>query len=99
MWHMDGDWKALRDYTPWVKRLPSEYLRRQIRFGSQPIPDLPRKSDLETFLQWMHAEEVLVFSSDYPHWDWDEPSTFLAGFPDSLRRRVMVENARELYGL
>ena len=99
MWHMDGDWKALRDYTPWVKRLPSEYLRRQIRFGSQPIPDLPRKSDLETFLQWMHAEEVLVFSSDYPHWDWDEPSTFLAGFPDTLRRRVMVENARELYGL
>ena len=31
MWHMDSDWKGLRDYTPWVKRLPSEYLRQHIR--------------------------------------------------------------------
>ena len=99
MWHMDSDWKALRDYTPWIKKLPSEYLRQHIRFGSQPMPDVPTNADLETFLDWLHAEEVLVFSSDYPHWDWDEPSTFLAGFPDPFRRRVMAGNARELYGL
>jgi predicted TIM-barrel fold metal-dependent hydrolase len=99
MWQMDSDWKALRDYTPWVKRLPSEYLRGHIRFGSQPMPDLSRKADLKTYLDWLHGEEVLVFASDFPHWDWDEPSTFLAGFPDSIRNRVMAGNARDLYGL
>jgi predicted TIM-barrel fold metal-dependent hydrolase len=98
LWHMDGDWKGLRDYTPWVKKLPSEYLRQHIRFGSQPMPNVPTKQDLVTFLKWMWADEVLVFASDYPHWDWDEPSTFLAGFDQDFRRKVMVENARELYG-
>jgi predicted TIM-barrel fold metal-dependent hydrolase len=98
MWHMDGDWKGLRDYTPWVKKLPSEYLRGNIRFGTQPLPNVPTKADMETFLRWMWADETLVFASDYPHWDWDEPSTVLAGFDPALRQRVMVENARALYG-
>jgi uncharacterized protein len=98
LWHMDGDWKGLRDYTPWVKKLPSEYVRRHVRFGSQPLPDTPSKADLVTFLEWLRADEVLVFASDYPHWDWDEPSTFLQGHDPVLRRRVMVDNARALYG-
>ena len=98
MWHMDGDWKGLRDYTPWVKKLPSDYLRQHIRFGSQPMPNVPTREDLKTFLRWMWADEVLVFASDYPHWDWDEPSTFLAGLDENLRRKIMVENAQDLYG-
>lgn len=98
MWHMDGDWKGLRDYTPWVKKLPSDYLRSHIRFGSQPLPNVPTKQDLDTFLRWMWADEVLLFASDYPHWDWDEPSTFLTGIDPALRRKIMVENARAFYG-
>ncbi|MEM7533104.1 MAG: amidohydrolase family protein [Chloroflexota bacterium] len=97
MWHMDTDWKGLRDYTPWVKKLPSEYLRSNIRFGSQPMPNTPTRADLEKYLEWMWADEVMVFASDYPHWDWDEPNMFLAGFDKDFRRRVMYENAKELY--
>lgn len=99
MWHMDADWKSLRDYTPWVKRLPSDYLREHIRFGSQPFPNAPDRQALLTFLEWLHADEVMVFASDYPHWDWDEPSTFLRGFEQTFRDRVMYENALELYGM
>ncbi len=98
MWHMDADWKALRDYTPWVKRLPSDYLRQHIRFGTQPMLQPPTTADLETFLEWLHADEVLIYASDYPHWDWDEPTTLLTGFDEPLRRRVMAGNAAELYG-
>lgn len=98
LWHMDGDWKSLRDYTPWVKQLPSDYLRRHIRFGSQPMPNTPTRADLATFLNWLHADEVMVFASDYPHWDWDEPSTFLAGFDEPLRERVLWQTAQEFYG-
>jgi hypothetical protein len=98
MWHMDADWKGLRDYTPWVKQLPSEYIRQHIRFGSQPMEQPPTKHDLEIFLEWLHADELLLYASDYPHWDWDEPTTFLAGLDTDLRHRIMCENAREFYG-
>jgi predicted TIM-barrel fold metal-dependent hydrolase len=97
LWHMDGDWKGLRDYTPWIKKLPSEYVRSNIRFGSQPMPDMPTKADLTRFLEWLHADEVLIFASDYPHWDWDEPEGFLKGFDPALRSAIMYENAAKFY--
>ena len=99
MWHMDADWKAVRDYTPWVKKLPSEYIRGHIRFGSQPMEQPPNRSDLHTFLDWLHADEILVYASDYPHWDWDDPKTVLPGIDEGLRRRIFVDTACELYGL
>lgn len=99
LWHMDSDWKSLRDYTPWVKKLPSEYVREHVRFGSQPMPDLPTRDDMRRFLEWLRADEVLVYTSDFPHFDWDEPSTFLAGHDPELRQRVMHDTAMELYQL
>ena len=94
---MDADWKSVRDYTPWVKRLPSEYIRQHIRFGSQPVEQPPTRADLKKFLEWLHADEILVYASDYPHWDWDNPKTVLPGISPELRRRVFAENAIELY--
>lgn len=98
MWHMDADWKSVRDYTPWVKRLPSEYIREHVRFGTQPMEQPPTQADLKKFLEWLRADEVLVYASDYPHWDWDNPTTLLPGISPKLKRRIFAENAYELYG-
>jgi predicted TIM-barrel fold metal-dependent hydrolase len=97
MWHMDADWKAVRDYTPWVKRPPSEYLREHIRFGTQPIEEPPTREDLFKLIEWMHGDEILCYASDFPHWDWDEPTTVLPGLDAETRRKIFVENARKLY--
>ncbi len=40
-----------------------------------------------------------MFSSDYPHWDTDNPERILMHAPENLRWRVFVENARDLYRL
>ena len=45
MWHMDADWKALGDQTPWLKRLPSEYFREHIRVGTQPMHEPPQDAN------------------------------------------------------
>lgn len=97
MWHMDADWKAVRDYTPWVKRAPSEYIRGHIRFGTQPMEEPPAQGDLDTLLRWMHADEILMYASDFPHWDWDEPTGIVSKLPEEMRRKVFVENARSFY--
>jgi predicted TIM-barrel fold metal-dependent hydrolase len=79
--------------------LPSEYIRQHIRLSSQPLPDLPGGAkDMPTYLEWLHAEDTLLFASDYPHWDWDEPRNFLTGIDPILRDRIMGGNAVELYG-
>ena len=99
LWHFDADWKGLRDTTPWVKRLPSEYFREHVRVGTQPLEQPPRREDMGTFLDWAHAEEVLVYASDFPHWDWDEPRAAAAMIPRDLRPRIFGETARELFDI
>jgi predicted TIM-barrel fold metal-dependent hydrolase len=99
LWQLDADWKSLRDYTPWLKRRPSEYVREHVKFGSQPMEETPTVEDLLRLLDWLHADETLVYCSDFPHWDWDEPTTALPRrVADSLRRRIFVDNALDLYG-
>lgn len=100
LWRLDKNYKALRSDTPWLTRLPSEYVREHVRFTTQPIeePDDPR--DLIRMFELIDAEHTLMYSSDYPHWDFDHPITaFPRDLPERMRRRIMSENAIELYGL
>ncbi len=99
MWHMDADWKSLRDQTPWVKKLPSEYFRGHIRVGSQPMLEPENHEQFFQMLEMLHADETLVYSSDWPHWDWDDPATTFPKLPEHLHKRVFAENAREMFGL
>ena len=98
MWKLDRDWKGLRDEVPWVKRPPSEYVRENVRFTTQPIVEPHKKEHLAVLLDMVYAEETLVFSSDYPHWDFDDPTRALAGIPEELRRKICVDNPKALYG-
>ena len=50
-------------------------------------------------LAMFDAGRMLMFSSDYPHWDGDTPSFSARPFSPELRPRVMAETARELYHL
>ena len=90
MWHMDADWKSLRDQTPWLKRLPSEYFLEHIRVGSQPMLEAANNEQFLCMLDAMHAEQTLVYSSDWPHWDWDDPATTFPKLPEHLHRRVFA---------
>jgi predicted TIM-barrel fold metal-dependent hydrolase len=49
--------------------------------------------------EMMDAAHILMFSSDYPHWDFDSPQQAFPRLPAELKRRIFVDNARELYGL
>jgi predicted TIM-barrel fold metal-dependent hydrolase len=97
MWRMDSDWKGLRYQTPWIDRLPSEIMTDHVRFASQPIDEPDTKEDLLTVVRWMHGERTLMFATDYPHWDWDDPAQSFTTFPAELRQRIFVENALDAF--
>jgi predicted TIM-barrel fold metal-dependent hydrolase len=45
------------------------------------------------------ADNLIMFSSDYPHWDFDNPKMALQPIRRELRTKIFADNAIELYGL
>ena len=99
MWRFDKEWRSLRSEVPWLKRLPSEYIADHIRLTSQPIEEPPSAAQHLQLLEMMRAEKTLLFSSDYPHWDFDNPRHVLREAPEPMRRRIFSESAFEIYNL
>lgn len=99
MWRLDAEYRAAKD-VPWLQRLPSAYIADHVRFTTQPLEEPRRREDLVTLLRMIDGDRLLMFSSDYPHWDADEPDNAgLRAFPADWRRRIYWENARDLYGV
>lgn len=99
MWRFDKNWKALRQTTPWLERPPSEIIADHIRLTTQPIEEPDHQDHLHQMLAMFPADRMLMFSTDFPHWDGDVPDFTARMLPDALRNRVMFETASELYGL
>jgi uncharacterized protein len=98
MWRLDKNVKGLRDEVPWIRRLPSEYVVDHVRFTTQPLPEPKRRHHLHVLCEIAHADRTLMFSSDYPHWDFDDPRHALTTLPAAIRQRVASQNAEETYG-
>ncbi len=99
LWRFDKNWKALRQTTPWLVRPPSDYVRDHILLTTQPIEEPPRTEDLKAILGMFDVEKMVMFASDFPHWDGDTPDFAARAFPAAARPRVLGETARELYRL
>ena len=95
LWRLDSGWKALRKETPWLKRLPSEYARDHLRFTTQPLEQPANKEHLWAMLEAMDGKNTLMFASDYPHWDYDDP--YEVAIPKDWRENVFDLNIRKVY--
>ncbi|WCB93352.1 hypothetical protein DSM104299_02065 [Baekduia alba] len=99
MWRMDLHYRELRSEIPWVKRLPSEILRESLAVGTQPIEDLT-KAEFMQLLDQMGTDRMLMFATDYPHWDADSPTRGLPpGVPDEIRHNILSGNADRVFSL
>jgi predicted TIM-barrel fold metal-dependent hydrolase len=100
MWRIDKDWKGLRREVPWNTKVPSEYIWERIRLTLQPLDAAPDPRQMLQIIDQLGSDELLMFSTDYPHWHFDSPEEAIpAGLPETTRRKIMSENARALYGL
>jgi predicted TIM-barrel fold metal-dependent hydrolase len=100
MQRLDHSYKMRTSDCPSLKRKPSEYMR-EMYYSSQPmeVPDDP--SILEATFKMINAETQLVWSSDYPHWDFDLPGVIhdLPFLNETAKRNILGGNAARLFNL
>ena len=98
-WRLDRIWEKNRDELPHVKRPPSEYIRDHVWLTTQPFEEPDRRSHLKDTMEWIGWDKLL-FATDYPHWDFDDPARLpLPKVDDATRENFFLGNALDLYGL
>ena len=89
----------MRDEVPHVKRKPSEYVREHFWYSSQPMDEPEHPEHLRDVIDWIGWDRV-VFSTDYPHWDFDDPAfAFKCKLTREEREKIFSGNAKALFGL
>lgn len=100
MQRLDNEYMMRSSDAPLLKRKPSEYMR-EMYFTSQPMEMVENAEALELTFKMINAKSQLLYSSDYPHWDMDLPSTIhdLPFLDDVSKRAILGGNARDLFSL
>lgn len=98
-WRLDKHWQKLKGEVPHVKRPPSEIIREHIWLTTQPMEEPDTRRHLKDTWDWI-GEDRLIFATDYPHWDYDEPAEAVPiRLDDGPREKLFRENARTVYGI
>jgi len=93
----DKTWRGLRVDAPWLDRAPSTYVRQQVRMTLQPVDAPPEPSQLRKVFDMSGSEQILLFSTDYPHWHFDGDHALPTGMSAELARRIGHDNPLETY--
>jgi predicted TIM-barrel fold metal-dependent hydrolase len=102
-WRLDASWSVLKDEIPNLQRKPSEYLGEHLYFTSQPAEEFENAlwwDDVFEQFESIGMADHMMFSTDYPHWDFDSPEEALPmHLPQEKLERLTWGTANELYGL
>ncbi|MFC7397198.1 amidohydrolase family protein [Chelatococcus sp. GCM10030263] len=98
LWRANKTWRGIRMEVPWIKEPPADIIRRQVRMTVQPLNAPPREDDVQKLLDQIGSDEMLLFASDYPHWQFDGEDPMPPGLPRSLLQKIMVDNPIATYG-
>lgn len=102
MFRFNKEYSIRRSEASLLQKPPEEYLRESFYFSTQPFDEPLNPAHLTDVLQIVGADR-LMFSSDYPHWDFDELSSvddhLRRSFSAADREQVLHGNATEVFGL
>ena len=88
LWRTNRSWRGVRTEVPWIDRAPAEIVRDHVRFTLQPL-DVPNGDVLNRIMDHVRSDELIVFSTDYPHWQFDGEDAL----PDGLIRYDGAQNS------
>ena len=99
MQRLDHEYMMRPSEAPLLKKKPSDYMRDMF-YSTQPM-EIQDMEALETTFRMMNAETQLMYASDYPHWDFDLPSTIydLPFLSEKAKHNILGGTAARLFKL
>jgi predicted TIM-barrel fold metal-dependent hydrolase len=99
MQRLDHEYMMRPSEAPLLKKKPSDYMR-DMYYSSQPM-EIQDRQALECTFRMINAETQLLYSSDYPHWDFDLPSTIydLPFLSEKAKHNILGGTAARLFKL
>jgi uncharacterized protein len=97
MWRFTKDWRGVRTEVPWVKASPAEIIRNHVRLTVQPFDGAADADSVYRVADHLGSDRMLLFSTDYPHWQFDGDEALPAGLCDDLLHRILIENPLDTY--
>ena len=99
MQRLDHEYMMRTSDCPTLKKRPSEYMR-EMYYSTQPM-EVQDMEALQCTFRMIGAETQLMYSSDYPHWDFDLPSVIydLPFLKEQAKRNILGANAARLFNL
>jgi predicted TIM-barrel fold metal-dependent hydrolase len=100
-WRLDRAYDLMRGEVSHLQRRPSEYIAEHFWFSTQPMEEPDGLGWFDDVYQ-LFADTLadkLMYSSDYPHWDFDEPSVLPSTLPVDTRRKIVGQTASSVYGI
>lgn len=99
MLRLDKEYNERRRDVPFYTDRPSTYMRNMF-YSTQPIEEPASMKDMAILMSLFDGENSVVFSSDWPHHDFDHPSKVLQiPVSDEARRKIIGANALRLFNL
>jgi uncharacterized protein len=99
MQRLDHEYMMRPSEAPLLKKKPSDYMR-DMYYSTQPI-EIQDREAMECTFRMMKAETQLLYASDYPHWDFDLPSTIydLPFLSEKAKHNILGGTAARIFKL
>lgn len=97
LWRARKTWRGLRAEVPWVKESPEVLIRRHVRLTIQPFDTPDDPTVVERLVEQIDSDDMLLFATDYPHWQFDGDYAVPAGISSALAARIKRDNPLATY--
>jgi predicted TIM-barrel fold metal-dependent hydrolase len=97
LWRLSKFWRGVRNEVPWIDRSPEEYVRDHVRLTVQPFDGPPGGAHIGRLMDQLQSDAMLLFATDFPHWQYDGDQMLPAGIAPALRKKILIDNPLATY--
>jgi uncharacterized protein len=96
-WKFNKTWRGVRAEVPWVAKPPFDIIRDHVRLTIQPTDAPGDAGAVRDLLAQLGSDEMLLFASDFPHWQFEGDDMLPPGIDGALLRRILIDNPLATY--